>query len=198
MELTDVIKNRRSIRKFKTTPISDELISELLEAARWAPSGSNIQPWRFIIVKSSEIKEKLKETTPYRFACNAPVVFACCADITSVNTREKRIKELIREHIFKDIEIGSFSNYNRQMDNETIKRYVVMNTALAIEHIILKAVDLGLSTCWVGGFDNQKARNILELPENVLLIALLPIGYAAQAPPPRPRIPLDDLILKTV
>ena len=97
MELSDVINSRRSIRKFKEEDISADAILQLLEAARRAPSGSNLQPTRFIIAQSATAKEALGRSTPYKFVVKAPVVFVCCADLSVITTREHRIGELVKE-----------------------------------------------------------------------------------------------------
>ena len=106
MELKQAIELRRSIRKFKPDPVPDEHIKEILEAARLAPSGTNIQPWRFVVVKSSEVRQKM---APYTvpFASKAPVVIACCADATAYNTVGLRMSELQNAGAFEGVD---FSN----------------------------------------------------------------------------------------
>ena len=83
MELLEAIESRRSIRKFQTKPVVNSLIKELIEAARLAPSGSNLQPTRFVVIKSEEARARLKEASPLPFVSQAPVVIACCADSQS-------------------------------------------------------------------------------------------------------------------
>ncbi len=198
MEFMEVIKARRSIRKFKSTPVSDENITQLLEAARLAPSGSNLQPWRFVIVKSPEIKEKLRHTTPYKFAVSAPVLLACCVNLKASDKKNNRIMELLKNGIFDDVEIGDLSSYNKEKTGEVLKGYLVMNVAIAIQNMILRAVELGLSTCWIGGFDSEEAHKILDLEAHLAVVALLPVGYPDQSPSPRPRLTLEELIIKTI
>ena len=105
MELSEVITSRRSIRKFKEGDISADTILQLMEAARCAPSGSNLQPARFIIAQSAAAKETLGRSTPYKFIINAPVVFVCCADLSVMTTRERRIGELVKEGAFEGIDV---------------------------------------------------------------------------------------------
>lgn len=201
MELMDAIRQRRSVRKFKDDPVPDELIDELLEAARLAPSGSNIQPWRFVVVQSEEMKKKLDEVTPYKFALKAPVLFVCCSDLTSMETRPKRVKELFETGAFTDVEMdnpnsGKYeSNVGKSI---SINGYLAMNVAIAIEHIVLRAADLGLGTCWIGRVDSDKTKKILKLSDDLQVMMLLPIGYPAQDPAQRPRFSKEEIVIKKV
>ena len=200
MELSEVITSRRSIRKFKEGDISADTIVQLMEAARCAPSGSNLQPARFIIAQSAVAKETLGRSTPYKFIVKAPVVFVCCADLSVITTRERRIGELVKEGAFEGIDVDKNhpSMANTPMDEEAVKAYLSLNVAIAIEHIVLKAVDLGLGSCWIGRFDRNQVKESLTLDDNIFPVMLLPVGYPDQSPNARPRIALDKLVLKTI
>ena len=84
------------------------------------------------------------------------------------------------------------------MDAEAIKAYLSLNLAIAVEHIVLKAVDLGLGSCWLGRFDRDKVKEFLALNENIYPVVLLPVGYPDESPKARPRFPLDKYVLKTI
>ena len=200
MELTDVIASRRSIRKFKPKDISTDAVNQLLDAARLAPSGSNTQPARFIVVRSPAAKEALGRCTPYKFIVKAAVIFVCCADLTAITTKDARVGELLQEGAFEgvDVDVSGAMAASSVMDAEAIKAYLTMNVAIAIEHIVLKAIDLGLGSCWVGKFDRGKVNDCLALDENIFPVVLLPVGYPDQSPKARPRLPLDKYILKTL
>jgi len=200
MELSDVIASRRSIRKFKSGDISAETVNQLIDAARLAPSGSNTQPARFIVVQSPAAKEALGQCTPYKFIVKAAVIFVCCADLTAITTKDARVGELMQEGAFDgvDVDVSGALSSSSVMDAEAIKAYLTMNAAIAIEHIVLKAVDLGLGSCWVGKFDRGKVNGCLALDENIFPVVLLPVGYPDQSPKARPRLPLDKYILKTL
>jgi nitroreductase len=200
MELSDVIASRRSIRKFRQEDISLDTVRQLLEAARLAPSGSNIQPARFIVAQSQAVKETLGQFTPYKFIVKASVVFVCCADLTAISTRDKRAGELLEAGAFDGVEVNFDNNapYSSVMDNEAAKAYLSMNVAIAVEHIVLKAVDLGLGSCWLGRFDRDKLKEYLQLDESIYPVVLLPVGYPDQTPKARPRFDLDKLMLKTI
>jgi nitroreductase len=197
MELDQVIKTRRSIRNFREDPVADDAINEILEAARLAASGSNIQPWRFVVIQSPEIKEKLKATTNFKFALRAPVIIGCCTALSALDTRPERVAELLETGVFDDVEVdGEYVSPDR--NKEQVLTYLNMNVGIAVTHMMLKAVDLGLGTCWIGGFDSAKAKEILELEDNLHLMALLPIGYPKGIPAPRPRFPMEKLVIKRV
>lgn len=197
MEFDQVIQTRRSIRNFKPDPVSDQAIFDILEAARLAASGSNIQPWRFIIIRSPEMKDKLKAATIYRFALKAPVIIACCTNLSALDTRPDRVVELIQAGVFDQVEVeGEYAPPER--NQEQVLTYLNMNVGIAITHMMLKAVDLGLGTCWIGGFDPLKTKELLALDDNLQVLAILPIGYPERIPVPRPRFPLEKLIVKTV
>lgn len=205
MELIETIKNRRSIRKFKADPIPDSYIPELIEAGRLAPSGSNLQATRYVIIKSKEARTKFTQCTPLPFVTQAPVIIACCIDKQVLDTAEKRSKELIQSNAFKDTPLANMSvdsetykKRRKEMDEETLKSYLSLNAAIALEHIALRAVDLGLGSCWIMMFDREKAKKILELDERYDVVALLPIGYPDQEPIQRPRLQLNELLIQTI
>ena len=201
MELSDVIASRRSIRKFRQEDISADALRLLLDAARLAPSGSNLQPARFIVVQSPAAKEALGRFTPYKFIVKAAVIFVCCADLTAMTSRDHRINELFQDGVFEGVEIDTndpLITTSTIMAAEQVKAYLAMNAAIAIEHIVLKAVDLGLGSCWLGRFDREKVKEFLELDESIYPVVLLPVVYPDQSPKARPRIALDRLVLKTI
>ncbi|OAT82402.1 nitroreductase family protein [Desulfotomaculum copahuensis] len=205
MEFQELLLKRKSIRKFKPDPVPDEYITGLLEAARLAPSGTNIQPWRFVVVKSREMREKLGACTyGLKFVARAPVTIVCCADLNALTAREKRMAELREAGAFLDsgLDDEHFQKYARararSRDGEAAKAYASLNVAIAIEHIALRAADLGLGSCWVMMFRQGEVKELLHLGENILVVALLPVGFPDQDPPFRPRLPLSELLLKEV
>ena len=196
MEFDQVIRARRSIRHFKPDPVSNEALSEILEAARLAPSGSNIQPWRFVIIRSPEKKKQLEAATVFRFVLKAPVVIACCSDFSALDGRQDRLLELFQAGVFEGVETdGEYIPPERNQDQ--LQAYLNMNVGIAITHMMLKAADLGLGTCWIGGFDPMKAKEILSLDHRLQIVALLPIGYPERLPAPRPRFAAEKLIVGT-
>ncbi|QOX65686.1 oxidoreductase [Anoxybacterium hadale] len=204
MEFNEVIKLRRSIRKFKAEPIPDEYVNEILKAGRLAPSVSNIQSTRYLVIKNPEVKEKLNEYT-VPFVKSAPVVIVCCAYKKAWNEQEKRFLELKEIGAFKDfyeetkqqMEILEKEGKVERMANpEIFSYYLWQHAAIAIDHMMLKAVDLGLGSCWVGFVDREKVRELVNLDNDYDIIALLPIGYPSYNPAPRSRFSVDQLLLK--
>ncbi|MBS4030708.1 MAG: nitroreductase family protein [Clostridiales bacterium] len=202
MDVKEAIVTRRSIRKFKETPIDKLILQELLEAARLAPSGTNIQPWRFIAVTSLEMKAKLKECTiGMKFIEQAPLIMVCCADLTAVDKRSERISELVESGAFAGTGIDTIltdSQNKPQRDGAAQLAYVNLNVAIAIEHMILRGVELGLGSCWLMLFRQSKVKELFKLPDTMYVTALVPFGYPDQEPEARPRLPLENIYLGEV
>ncbi|NWF86489.1 nitroreductase family protein [Candidatus Bathyarchaeota archaeon] len=168
MDVFDAIKKRRSIRAFKSDDISSEIVEKLLEAASWAPSAGNIQPWEFIVIRKPEIKEKLAEAAlSQTFIEEAPVVIVVCAN-------ENR------------------SSQGYGVRGKTL--YCIQDTAAAIQNIHLAACSFGLGTSWIGAFREEEAREILKIPNGVRPVAIIPVGFADESPPPRKRRPLNQIV----
>ncbi|MDD5448702.1 MAG: nitroreductase family protein [Actinomycetota bacterium] len=200
MEVFDVIRERRSIRRYREEKINEETLRKIMEAARLAPSSSNIQSWKFIIVTSKELRRKLKDAARgQKFVEEAPVVIACCIDLEAFKEQSKQtIKLLLKgalrpslEMILRTLGVGGNSNLDaeRQMVNATI------NVSIASEHIVLAARNLGLGTCWIRAFEEEKVEEILALPEHLKVLALLTLGYPQESPSPRPRKTLEEITI---
>jgi len=202
MQLTtkEAIGLRRSIRKYKKEDISDEIIYELIDSARLAPSGCNSQPWRFKIVRDSELKEQLAVAAHnQKFVGEAPVVLVCCLDVkgyldgTVSGLQDLEANEVIDARIYNILMKNA--DDSRKLRIEEIVSKTSFNVGIAIEHIVLRALDFGLGTCWVRLVDGQKVKNIFNWDENLSVVALLPIGYPAESPNPRKRLPIKDILL---
>lgn len=203
MELDKAIEKRRSIRKYKSTPLPDELVMKLLESARLAPSGTNVQPWRFVIVKSQEAREAVYEAG-FKQTClkKAPVVLVCCADMTVFDRDlRKRITELVDNGAMKKSMLDTYPGLDKTLCDDERKAYTphaMLNVALAMENIALSAVAQGLGSCIIRLMKAKKIKALLELADTTEIVALMTIGYPDEDPNARPRVPLNDLIIKTV
>jgi len=176
LKMIEEIRNRRSIRKYINKPIEEEKIVQLLESARLAPSGSNTQPWHFIIVKSESNRQRLAERShDQKWMLSAPVFIVCVADIRS------RIKE--------DIDIS----LNESSSQEELKQ-IIRDTAIAVEHMVLEAENLGLGTCWVAWFTQDEIRPILNIPPDKYVVCILTVGYSNEVPRARPRKKLEEMV----
>ena len=166
MNFYDVIKNRRSVRKYKKDPIPEEALLRVLEAARLAPSGKNFQPWKFIIVKDKLIKEALARASADQFfIAEAPVIIVGLG--------------------FPD---ESYARMGRYMKSWAV------DVTIALDHLMLQAQEEGLGTCWIGSFEEEEVKEILNVPEGVKVLALTPLGYPRVVPPFRGRKSLDEII----
>lgn len=197
----EAIELRRSIRSYKSDPVDDSIIKELLEAARLAPSGCNSQPWRFKIVKDAETKMKLQEISyDQKFVSQAPVVLVVCADIQGyLDGRTSGVQDLGKLGVF-DNDICEILNQKTkqksQIQLETLRHSVAFNCAIAMEHIVLRALDFGLGTCWMKLIDEKGIRELFGWDPNLYPCGLIPIGYPAENPAPRKRRPIEEFILE--
>ena len=168
MDVLEAIKGRRSIRAFKKNDVPNEMVEKLIDAARWAPSAGNIQPWEFILVRKPEIKRALADAAlDQTFIEEAPIVIVACANENRSSQRyELRGKNL----------------------------YCIQDTAAAIQNILLTAYSLGLSTCWIGAFREEEAREILKIPQGIRPVAIIPVGYPAEAPSPPSGRPINQIV----
>jgi nitroreductase len=196
----EAIEKRRSIRKFKPDSIPDEYIRELLSAARLAPSGCNAQPWRFKIVREADAKAKLAEAAYNQtFISQAPVVIVCCADIQGyLAGTVSGVQDLGKIGAIEDRIITVLQGKAKLL--ETIERNelgprIATNVAIAIEHIVLRALDFDLGSCWIRLIDEQKVREQFGWNDNIYVVALLPIGYPAEYPEARKRLELNDVLI---
>lgn len=170
------IKMRRSIRNYNNKSVEDEKILQLLESARLAPSGSNTQPWHFIVVKSELTKQKLaKASHNQKWMLSAPVFIVCVADIRC------RIEGTV------DVIL------NENSPQEELKQ-ILRDTSISVEHILLEAENLGLGTCWVAWFTQDEIRPILNIPTDKYVVGIITLGYANEAPKARPRKNLEEII----
>ena len=170
MELSEAINGRRSIRAFKTQNVEEATVMKLIEAARWAPSAGNIQPWKFVIVRKPPVKKALaKAALNQAHVEEAPVVIVVCAD-------EKR----------------SSTGYG--IRGKLL--YCLQDTAAATQNILLTAHSLGLGSCWVGAFDEESARKALNTPEGVRPVAIIPVGYPDETPRQRARRLLTEIVYR--
>jgi nitroreductase len=197
----EAIENRRSIRKFKPDPIPDEYINELLMAARLAPSGSNAQPWRFKIVKDEETKLRLARAAHDQlFITKAPVVIVCCADIQGfLDGTVSSAQDLGRIGALEDRIVKILTDRAGRMKSYTIDEmgaWLAVNVAIAIEHMVLRALDFDLGTCWMRLIDGEMIRNLFGWDDKMFVVALLAVGFPDEHPEPRKRLPIQALLIE--
>ena len=166
MSVLDVIRGRRSTRKYKPDPVPEKVFLRVMEAARLAPSGKNLQPWHFVIVKDIETKQKLAVASAHQyFIAEAPLVIVACA-----------------------YPENSYAKMGRYMKSWPV------DVAIAVDHLMLMAEEEGLGTCWIGSFREEEVKDILDVPEDVKVLALTPLGYPDEEPKDRGRKELEEII----
>jgi nitroreductase len=171
----DAIRKRRSVRKYRQVPVEKEKIIDIIEAARLAPSASNRQPWRFVTVSDTQLKDKVvKESLGVinQWALSSPLLIVGCS------IKRNLITHYLGESITK-------------------VRYHIIDVVIAMEHIVLTAEELGLSTCWIGWFNENKIKRILDIPSNWSIAGILAAGYADPDYKPRTqkRHPLKKVMI---
>ncbi|MEW5899487.1 MAG: nitroreductase family protein [Bacillota bacterium] len=168
MDLFEVITRRRSIRRYKATPVEKEKLLAVLEAARLAPTWENKQGWRLLVITAPEQKERLLAAIPEanpgkKGIASAPVAVVLCAH----------------------------PGYSGEREGQ---KYYLVDCGIALEHLVLAACAQGLGTCWIGVFDEDRIKKDFGIPEPWRVVALTPLGYPDQDPPPRPRKPLREMV----
>lgn len=167
MEFEEVLKARRSVRKFKDKVISDEEIGKLLEYANLSPSAGNLQARKVVVVKNVEIKKKLAAAARGQaFVSEAPIVFVVLAD---PEASEKKYGER----------------------GETL--FAVQDATIFASYLQLAATDLGFTSCWVGTFKEKEVQKILGVPAQLRAIAIIPVGYPAETPERTPRKDVSEI-----
>lgn len=165
MGFQDLIKDRYSVRAYKPDAVENENLQKVLEAAVIAPTASNKQPFRIIVIHTAGREEELLRIYKKDWFVQPPLVLCICG-VTE-------------------------QGWVRKYDGEN---YTTVDAAIAFDHLILAAHDLGLGTCWVANFDPAVAREVLNLPAGVEPIAFTPLGYPADEPKPKKRKALEDLV----
>lgn len=167
MNFREIVQKRRSLRSYSDKPVEPEKLSYLLECARLAPSWKNMQCWRFIVVDDQEarvaVSGSMKETNPGR-------------------------KALLQAPVV--IVLCALPDQSEIWEG---KNFMMLDAGLAMEHLILAATEQGLGTCWQGLFSESVVREVLNIPEEVRVIAMTPLGYPAEERNPRPRKSMEEI-----
>ena len=161
MDVLEAIKTRRSVRSYSSQPIPADVMERMRQALRYAPSACNFQPWRFILVADPELRRKVAQAAHDQlWMSDAPVIVVGCA---------------LPDQAFKHM-----GGYGNSAD---------VDVAIALDHLTLAAVADGLGTCWIGAFNEEKVKRLLEVPPQVKVVAMTPLGYPAS---PELNSPLDE------
>jgi len=173
MDISEVLKQRKSIRKYQDKPVEKDKILKCLEAARIAPSACNSQPWHFVVLDNQEIKNNFanevfsKVFSATSFAKKAPVLVAVISDKGNFASK---VGNFVKDTSFYLIDLG-----------------------IATEHFVLEAENQRLGTCWIGWFNEKKAHKFLNLPKSKKVDILIAVGYPDEKPNDRPRKKLQEM-----
>ena len=164
MEFWELIKQRYSVRAYKSEPVENEKLQKVLEAARLAPTACNLQPFQLIVVHTKGRENELHRIYGASWFMQAPIVICACG---------KPSESWVRQ----------------DGDN-----YCDVDVTIAMDHLILAAANMGLGTCWIGAFNAEAAREILGLPDDVKPIAFTPLGYPDDKARLKNRKSIDELV----
>jgi nitroreductase len=182
-EMLKTIKRRRSVRSYAKRGVEDEKLQLILEAARLAPSATNVQPWHFYVVRDAEMRKKIAYFMPM-MTYGLINAFIEEAPILIIGTAARQ------DFIHKAAALISH------------KDWAEMDVVIALEHMALQAAELDLGTCWIGWFNERKVKKLLKLPRGRRIVALLTLGYPKEASTPeaigglpaKPRKPIEDIV----
>ncbi|MGB2894618.1 MAG: nitroreductase family protein [Anaerolineales bacterium] len=164
MNFSELIRSRYSVRAYKPDPVEEEKLAAVLEAARLAPTAANRQPFRLFVIPTEGRQEELGRIYAKEWFVQPPLIICACG---------------LPGEVWK---------------GEHGRDYLGVDVAIVMDHLILAAADLGLGTCWIGAFDADAAREILDLPAGAEPLIFTPLGYPADSPKPKERKPLEDLV----
>lgn len=164
MELMEAIRTRRSIRHYRPQVVERDKLLRVLEAGRLAPSARNEQEWRYIVVEDASMRQKLMQVASYQS-------FVAEAPVVIVACAETDGRMMQCGQLAYPIDV-----------------------AISIDHITLKAVEEGLGTCWIGAFDADRVKELLNIPDSIQVVGLLTLGYPTKIPNPRTRLSLEEIM----
>lgn len=168
MKFIELAKLRYSVRSYLNTPVEQEKLDYLLECGRIAPSAANYQPWHIIVIRDAEMKKKLAVTYDRKWFAEAPVILVFCGD------------------------------HSKGWKRADGKDHTDIDVAIVVDHVTLAAAEQGLGTCWICNFDAKKCAEIMELPDPLEPVVLMPVGYPGKVPDDRARHlvrnPVSDLV----
>jgi len=165
MDVLKAIRSRQSIRVYDSREVEEDKLLRVLDAGRLSPSAGNRQERRFIVIRDANTRKLLCEA-----ASNQKFVAEAPVVIAACSVENEYV-----------MACGQLA-YS-------------IDTAIAVDHMTLQAVEEGLGTCWIGAFDEKKVKEILHIPDDIRVVSLLPLGYPSAIPQPRGRISLDEVVM---
>jgi len=175
IDFEELVRERHSVRTYLDQRVEDEKIAAILEAARLAPSARNAQPWRYIVIKDKQTITELADTGRLNSWIKSAPVIVVACADPSEDVT------------------------NNGMD------YFLLDVGISMEHLVLQATELGLGTCWLAGYNEEKVKAVLGVPKGIRVVAMTPLGYPAEKPSIRESVtktlarsknrkPLDEIV----
>mgnify|MGYP000114828919 CR=1 FL=1 len=166
MDALECLKTRRSIRKFLDILVEQEKLSNILEAAQNAPCAGNLQEWKFILITDESARQKVAEACLGQYwIATAPLVIIVCADPSKP----------------------------KKFYDEAGERFTIMDGSAAVENILIAAHAQELASCWVGAFEEEMLRREFNIPDDIFIIAVIPVGYPDEKVPVPPKLTLENI-----
>ena len=159
MSLLDLILSRRSIRSYENKEIPEEVLQQILETGRQAPSAVNRQPIHFVIVNDHDMLKNICDNLITRFVKHAPLVIVGCANTNSLLTG----------------------------------KWAVVDATIAMQNMVIAALTFGIGSCWIGACNEKKVKELLKIPDNWKVVALLTFGYPAEQPKQKKKKPFEEM-----
>lgn len=171
MNFEETVKKRQAVREYLKKDVSEDLIEKVLNLANLSPSAGNLQARRVVIVKDLDLRKKLKATCSglARFTVEPPVIFVICS------VPEESAKE--------------YGERGRNL-------YALQDATIFASYLQLSATSLGLASCWVGSFDEKEVSKMLDLPESLVPVVMIPVGYTQDEPREKSRKSLEEIVLE--
>lgn len=170
------IADRRSVRKYQDKKVEREKLLEILESGRMAPSGTNAQPWVFMVIENEETQKAIvKVDHEQEWMLTAPVFIVGIADASA---RLGDTEDLV---------------IDEESPQGSVKK-AIRDTAVAITNMMLEAENQGLSTCWTGWYDQKAMKEVIGIPADKYVVGVLTLGYADEKPAARPRKPMEEFV----
>ncbi len=192
------VRIRRSVHRYLSKDVADDVLWRILDAARWAPSAHNAQPWRFVVIKDPAIKLKLAEAMAKEWDKNMD------EDSVPLKDRNRLIRASIEQFTHPPTliivcltmeDMDMYLDKRRQMAEYVM---AIQSVAAGIQNLLLAADAEGLGTCWFCAplFCPETVRETLDIPEQITPQALVTLGYPAEEPKAPPRKPLEKVVFK--
>jgi nitroreductase len=164
MNVFEAIKQRRSVRSYQDKPIEEEKLLRVLEAGRLAPSAKNLQEWRYVIVRDKELRKKVAVAANNQY-------FIAEAPVIIVGC-------------------ATMADYVLTCGQPAHS----IDLAISMDHMTLQAVEEGLGTCWIGAFKEDEVKKVLNIPPEMRVVEIMPLGYPKFIPDPKPRKKLEEIV----